>query len=202
MFIIRSSTSTSLRVYDSNGLKRQDLTYGSTYNAIDASANYLVYIDTSGVLGIVTYSTNNPIVIDITFPIWAIILISVGFVFIVVAVIIILVVRLRKRRLTMAANGYNRFNEPQGTNQYFPNNQPYNPVNPQPQQGWNNQNQAWNNQNQGWNHQNQARSNQNQGWNNQVPPTHVPNSVPVEPVVIPVQPTINPYQANQPSNWS
>jgi hypothetical protein len=223
-----SSSSLYLKVYDPNGSKRQVLSFGSYfYNAIDASANYLVYVSTDGVLGIVTYAPYNPIVIDTSFPIWAVILISVSFVFIVVIVIVIVVVRARKRKTAMAANGYNRFNETQGTNQYFPNpNLPYNPVNPQPQQpwnnqnqgwnnqnqGWNNQNQGWNNQNQGWNNQNQGWNNQNQGWNNQVPINQAPinqvpinqvsANLPVEPVVVPVQPTINPYQANQPSNWS
>jgi hypothetical protein len=162
-----------------------------------------VYVSNDGVLGIVTYAPYSPIVIDTTFPIWAVILISVSFVFIVIIVIVILVVRARKRRTAMAANGYNRFNETQGTNQYFPNpNLPYNPVSPQPQQPWNNQNQGWNNQNQnqgwnnqnqnqGWNNQNQGQSqnqswnNQNQGWNNQVPSNQVPiNQVPINQVPI------------------
>ena len=210
--IMYTNSSLNLRVFDSNGNSRQTLSYGySTYSSIDASANFLVYGDSSGSVGIVTYQTESPIVIDVKFPIWAIVLISVGLFLIFVVGIVVCVVKARKRRLAMAANGYNRFNDAQGTNAFIPNPQPHspvNPVNPQPYPAWNNnqnqgwnQGQNWNNQNQTWNQQQQNQGwnqqQQNQGWNNQAP-----KGLPVEPVVA-VQPTPqNPYQANQPSNWS
>lgn len=206
-----SNSSSSLKVFDSNGYKRQDLTYAySYYRAIDASANYLVYADSYGYLGIATYSADIPIVIDIKFPIWAIVLISVAIFLIFVVGIVVCVVKARKRRLAMAANGYNRFNDAQATNAYIPNAQPYNPVNPvvpQTYPAYHNQNPGWN-QGQNWNAQNQAftQPQNNQGWNqnqpNQAWNNQTPNVVAVEPVVIPQPANQNPYQANQPSNWS
>ena len=74
-------------------------------------------------MGIASYRKIIPIVIDDKFPLWAIVTIGVGCLLICIVVIVCCVIRAKKKRLAMAANGYNRFNDTKGTNAFLPNSQ-------------------------------------------------------------------------------
>lgn len=181
------NSSSFLYVYDSVGSLKQTIVYSSSYlKAIDASKNYLVAVDSAGYLAIITYSTQPDIVIT-GFPVWAIVLISSCLFLLCVIGAVVMIVRARKRRLAIAAvNGYNRFNDPQPSQTYFPNNQAFN-ANTQPFVGANQGSQGWN-ANQAW----IKNQNENRGFSPALP-SNQGSSQPA---------TINPYQANQPSNWS
>lgn len=187
------NSSSNLYVHTSSGYLRQTISNTYSVKAIDASNTYLCVLDNYGYLSIYSYSTYDPDdYIPSSFPIFAIVLMSILLPFIFVGLIVCIVVKGRKRRQAQMINNYNRFNNEPVNPQYFPNNQPIvpppsgqqysgNSINPQP---------AWN-------------SNPQPAWNSNPQPQPYLNTY-NQPYQPPVQSPVqqNPYQANQPSNWS